>query len=98
TYIGSSADDLEGIQFSGLTRGPQNVEGGRYANTLFATDINGRLYAFNTAGELQPIFVNGATSVDTGMTNVNGLAFAELDRNLWHVTDNRGGDLGHGIE
>jgi hypothetical protein len=96
-YIATSLDDLEGIEFSGLTAGPQNVEGGRYANLLFATDTNGRLYAFNTAGVLQPIFVNGATSVATGLTEVNGLAFSQLDRNLWNLTNNRGADPGHGI-
>lgn len=101
-YIATSQDDLEGIQFSGLTRGPQNVEGGRYANMLFATTLGtpinpSRLYAFDTSGRLQPVFLNGATSVATGLANVNGLAFSELDRNLWHVTGNRGTDPGHGI-
>lgn len=97
TYIQTSREDLVGIEFSSLTRGPQNVEGGRYANMLFATDVDGRIYAFNTAGELQPIFVNGATSVASGLTDVNGLAFSELDRNLFTQTTNRGTDAGHGI-
>ncbi|WP_425617171.1 pre-peptidase C-terminal domain-containing protein [Anatilimnocola sp. NA78] len=35
-YIGTSQADLSGIRFQGLTRGPANVEGGRYANTWFA--------------------------------------------------------------
>lgn len=63
TYVTTSRDDLEGIQFTSLTAAPATVEGGRYANMLFATDTQGRLYAFNTQGQLQPIFANGATSV-----------------------------------
>jgi VCBS repeat-containing protein len=47
-YIDSSANDLTGIQFGGLTTAPSNVEGGRYANMLFAIDTNGRMFAFNT--------------------------------------------------
>jgi hypothetical protein len=99
-YIGASADDLLGIRFAGLTAGPANVENGRYANTLFGIDRDGRLYAFNTQGVLQPIFVDGQTSVDTGIANipgfdgssvggVQGLAFSTLDRNLWDITPNR---------
>ncbi|MFO0869761.1 MAG: GEVED domain-containing protein [Pirellulales bacterium] len=99
TYITSSADDLLGIQFSGLAAGPQSVENQRYSNTLFATDRDGRLYAFNTQGVLQPIFVDGQTSVDLGVQNipgydgsalggVQGIAFSTLDRNLWGITPN----------
>jgi hypothetical protein len=35
-YIGQSQADLSGIRFQGLSRGPANVEGGRYENTWFA--------------------------------------------------------------
>jgi hypothetical protein len=95
-YVQNSRGDLQGINFQGLTEGPRNAEGGRYANMLFGIDVNGRLYAFNTQGVLQPVFANGATSIDTGLTNVNGLAFSNLDFNLWHTTNNRAGDPGHG--
>ena len=44
------------IRFTGLTRGPTNVEDERYADILFGVSATGVLYAFNTAGELQPIF------------------------------------------
>jgi hypothetical protein len=99
TYIGSSADDLLGIQFAGLSAGPTTVENGRYSNTLFAVDRDGRMYAFNTQGVLQPIFVDGQTSVDLGVANiagfdgsarggVQGIAFSTLDRNLWGITPN----------
>jgi hypothetical protein len=86
------------IQFAGLTAGPPNAEDGRYANTLFAIDTNGRMYAFDTAGTLQPFFVDGQTSVETGLFGVDGLAFSNLDYNLWHRTDNRQADPGHGVQ
>ena len=88
TYIDTSEDDLLGIQFTGLTTGPPNVEGGRYANMLFATDAAGTVYAFDTAGELQPVFVDGQTSISTGShpTEVRGIEFSTLDYNLFHVT------------
>ncbi|MFO0904160.1 MAG: dockerin type I domain-containing protein [Pirellulales bacterium] len=99
TYISSSVDDLLGIRFAGLTAGPQSVENGRYSNILFATDFDGRLYAFNTQGVLQPVFVDGQTSIDMGVSNipgydgsarggVQGIAFSTLDRNLWGITPN----------
>lgn len=91
------------INFAGLSLGPDEVEGGKYANTLFGISTTGRLYAFNTAGALQPIFNDAQTSVQVaGVSNVTGLAFGTLDRNLWHNTTNRGGltapDDGHGID
>lgn len=88
-----------GINFQGLTLGPQNVENGAYSNMLFATASNGNLYAFNTAGQLQPIFAGGATTIQvTGLgSNAIGLAFSPLDFNLWHPTMKRSGDVGHGI-
>ena len=55
---------------------------------LFATDSAGTVYAFNTAGEAQPVFVDGATSLSTGThaTEIRGLAFSTLDENLFDVT------------
>ena len=96
TYVASSYQ-LLGIQFNALTSGPDNVEGGRYANLLFGTDTNGTIYAFNTNGELQNVFANGQSSVSTGVSGLNGLAFSNLDYNLWHQTGQRGNDAGHGI-
>ncbi|MFT5526987.1 MAG: hypothetical protein ACI9HK_004969, partial [Pirellulaceae bacterium] len=103
TYIQSSEADLLGIQFVGLTEGPRSTEG-RYANMLFGIDAGGRLYAFNTAGVLQPVFANGATSIDTGLTDVNGLEFGNLEGNLWGQTGARGPatdkptNFGHGTD
>ncbi len=96
-YI-STATDLVGIPFTGLVSGPDNVDGGRYADLLFGTTADGRVYAFNTAGELQPIFAGGRTNINVGGNgSVRGLAFSTLDYNLWHVTGTRGEDAGHGI-
>lgn len=96
-YIETSADDLLGIEFTGLSTGPQHVEGGRYQDILFATDASGNIYAFNTDGELQPIFLDGATSISTGVTDLQGVTFSTLDFNLWHASTTRGGDPGHGL-
>lgn len=111
TPIANAAFDLAGLDFQCLTAGPATVEGGRYANTLFATTSSGRMYAFNTQGQLQPIFSEGATSIQltdnegVNLTAVRGLAFSELDRNLWGnnagVMPNgvtpRDNDPGHGL-
>ena len=74
------------IRFAGLTAGPQNAEGGRYANMLFGIDESGRVFAFDTYGTPQPVFANGAFFIETGVWNPGGLAFSNLDDNLWHVT------------
>ena len=86
-----------GFAFAGLAPGPQNVEGGAYANIMFAVDTAGNLHAIDTSGQLQPIFAGGATSVNIGVTNPTGLAFSPLDANLWHPTMMRSDDPGHGV-
>lgn len=107
-YIDSPLNELNGIEFAGLAAGPRHVENGRYANMLFGIDEDGELYAFDTNGELQEIFVSASqgggfvaqSSVQTGITNAHGLAFSNLDYNLWHHTGasgNRSGDPGHGV-
>jgi len=85
------------IQFTGLCAGPENVEGGRYADLLFATDSM-YLYALNTEGELQPIFADGAYRVQLPAYGVRGVDFSVVDFNMWHQTWNRRYDDGHGIE
>ena len=96
SYVASSYQ-LVGIRFTALTAGPRNVDGGRYADLLFGTDVSGRVYAFNTSGELQNVFINGQSSVATGLFGLNGLLFSNLDFNLFHQTTQRGTDAGHGI-
>ena len=84
--------------FQGLALGPQNVQGGAYANTLFGITNGGVLVAFNTAGTLVNAFSTGY-EIPTGINNPTGLAFSPLDFNLWHPTTERGAadEPGHGI-
>ena len=71
-----------GVPFSGLSDGPPDVESGKYANMLFATDSNGVLYAINSLGKLQPVFLDGADSVQltdakgVPLTGVAGVSFS----------------------
>src|SRR5205823_4169464 len=44
------------LRFAALTRGPQDVENGRFANLFFAITDTGILTALDTAGEPQKIF------------------------------------------
>ena len=107
-YVETSTDLLTGgrnafgeptgepIQFAALSAGPDNLEDGRFANILFGMDIFGNLYAFDLTGKLQPVFMNSQPSVPTGIFNATGFSFSTLDMNLWHVTDQRREDAGHG--
>jgi hypothetical protein len=95
-YVAESRHELAGLNFQALTHGPASVEGGRYADLLFGVTGGGRMYAFDTQGRLQPVFANGATSIQLGTTNVRGIAFGNLERNLWGQTGARGLDQGHG--
>ncbi len=56
------------VSFSGLALGPQNVEGGRYQNTLFATTTNGQLFAFHPDGTFANVFDSGNTSQSIQVT------------------------------
>ncbi len=96
TYVAASYR-LQGINFTGLTAGPKNVAGGAYANILFGTDASGNIYAFDTNGVPQNVFANGSWVVSTGVPNLEGLSFSNLDFNLWHTTSQRDTDAGHGI-
>jgi hypothetical protein len=84
TGFATVIDTIAGASFRGLAVGPQNVNGGAYADFLFAIDADGLLRAIDPAdGSLQPIF-NGNVTVDTGADGATGLAFSPLDINLWH--------------
>ncbi|MCA9062386.1 MAG: hypothetical protein KDA96_04990 [Planctomycetaceae bacterium] len=103
--VGSANVTLRGnvgnlsINFAGLAAGPDEVEGGAFAQTLFGISANGEIFAFDSTGTLKPVFVDGQTSVNTGLNSINGLAFSTLDRNLWGLTTNlRNNDAGHGID
>ncbi|MFO0940768.1 MAG: GEVED domain-containing protein [Pirellulales bacterium] len=90
------------IVFNGLTRGPRNMAnplGGTMANLLFGSTADGTIYAFNTAGVLQPVFPGFSykTQVAGALgTTVSGIDFSALDVNLWHLTNLRNTDQGHG--
>jgi len=100
-YVQTSTDLLTAsfggpISFSGLTLGPQEVEEGAYASTLFGIDLFGSMHAFDLDGVSQPVFAAGQTSVETGARSPTGLAFSPHQTNLWHTTDQRGVDPSHG--
>lgn len=104
-YVTTSSD-LLGINFTGLVAGPANTSlTGTNERLLFGIDSDGVIYAFNTRGELQPVFANGATSVRTNLGGANGLALSTLQTNLWTTTNsldpndntNRENDPGHGL-
>ena len=92
-----------GASFTGLTAGPDEVEGGIYRSVLFGMTSTGDLMAFNTAGVAQPVFYDGLSVISTGINSnllgqTTGLAFSTLDRNLWGTTNNRGDNAGHGVD
>ncbi|HEV3345121.1 MAG TPA: PPC domain-containing protein, partial [Pirellulales bacterium] len=88
--------NIGNFALQGLTAGPPDVESGKYAKDLFSTE-NGRLIAFDTTGVQQHIFPGNSSTVFLGVGGVESLAFSTLDYNLWHVTNNRKLDTGHGI-
>ncbi|HBJ35020.1 MAG TPA: hypothetical protein DDZ51_09720, partial [Planctomycetaceae bacterium] len=90
------------LNLQGLALGPQNVNNGTLADRLFAVTNTGRLIALDTSGNLIPAFAGSATNIQIGGVNSSGqapigLAFSPLDFNLWHPTNKRATDPGHGI-
>ena len=94
------------IAFTSLTAGPRNLENGRYANMLFGTTADGTIWALNTNGIKQPVFPGFSASVKSNSIPLNpspflldvvqGIDFSPLDVNLWHQTNRRTNDAGHG--
>jgi len=85
------------VVFSGLVAGPQNAENGLYANLLFGITGTGRVFAFDTWGRPQAVFASASYYVDTGVGGANGIAFSNLDDNLWHVSTDRDTAPGHAV-
>ncbi len=87
------------VNFTSLDSGPLNLQNGALANILFGIDSGGILYAFDTLGRPAQIFNNGEWFIQTdGTGSPRGLAFSNLDVNLWHTTgNNRNNDPGHGV-
>ncbi len=94
------------VNLTGLTFGPNSVEGGAYASTLFASDDQGNIYAIATGpnvidpnavwGDPVPFFVDGQSVLATGL-GAAAITFGTLQTNLWQRTGNRGTDPGHGL-
>ena len=84
-YGGSS------IVFSGLTDGPSNAQGGKFAQTVFATDVLGHLYALDLNGNLLPIFNDGAERVqlDSGVNSSDDMGLSLLSQ---YNVDGTGGN------
>ncbi|TWU06032.1 tandem-95 repeat protein [Stieleria varia] len=93
-YIGNMITQFPGINFTSLTTGPKNLP--QYANLLFATDSTGMLHLFDTTGAPQELLDLGQSTIQMPSSTPNGIAFSTLDINLWHQTQQRGGDDGHG--
>ncbi|MFK8115073.1 MAG: tandem-95 repeat protein, partial [Rubripirellula sp.] len=91
--IGTLVQDL-GVSFTGLTAGPRNLPD--YADLLFATDTAGQIHVFDVDGNVQDILGLGQSVIPTDTGGTTGLAFSNLDVNLWHRTNNLGSDPGHG--
>jgi hypothetical protein len=100
------------LSFSGLTRGPINLNNGEFANDFFATTIGGQLVCLDSNGNALQVFdtdgdgvadsswiqmVEGGQRLGTPMSDITGLAFSPLDFNLWHPTATQGADPGHNI-
>jgi hypothetical protein len=92
------------VNLTGLTLGPDSVENGAYATTLFASDNLGNVYAIATGpnvidpnanwGDPVPFFVDGQSILATGLPAV-AITFGTLQRNLWSTTGNRATDADH---
>lgn len=107
------ADLGAGVNFQGLAIGPQNVRDlggstpGFYRQMVFAIDTSGTLRAFDTTKAalapnvpLESVFSGGTTQsvpISPLSGGVTGLAFSPLDFNLWHPTQKRGTEAGHGL-
>ena len=100
-----------GVGFTGLTNGPQNLlldlnfdgTADSLADVFFATGTDGAMYALDASGTLVNVWdtnsdnIADSSSLSLGLGSTTGLAFSTLDFNLWHTTNNRGGNAGHGI-
>ncbi|MDA9718555.1 fibronectin type III domain-containing protein [Planctomycetaceae bacterium] len=83
---------------------------GYYSNMFIATTTNGHLVVIDPDADpgSEIVFVEqwrditdlestGATSISLGIGGTTGLAVSPLDINLWHLTEHRESEIGHGI-
>ncbi|MFN9196666.1 MAG: hypothetical protein ACK5WR_01175, partial [Planctomycetaceae bacterium] len=86
------------VEFTGLSEAPQNLSNGSLANFLFATTSTGQLICFDVFGIEQNVLTSPTgTPASRVTTGARQITFSPLDFNLWHPTDTRGGNAGHGI-
>ena len=93
-----------GETFEGLASAPVNLENARYQGMFFAITSQGRLVCIDpdTNTLLANVFdTNGDGYADSHISlptvaGATGLAFSPLDVNLWHPTELRDSDAGHG--
>ena len=85
-----------------------NEVDGYYSSMFVATTDNGHLVFIDTNAPRgsEIVFIpqwtdaenlNGQTSLNLGLGGTTGVAVSPLDINLWHRTDHRGSETGHGI-
>ena len=109
---GNNNDNFENRTLEGLAAGPVNLEGGRYQGMFFAVTNFGELVCidpdgngdsdativdnvFDTDGDgIADSWISNSPNIGTG---VRGFAFSQLDMNLWHPTNLREADAGHGV-
>ncbi|QDT09692.1 tandem-95 repeat protein [Planctomycetes bacterium K23_9] len=95
--------------FTGMTLGPPTIEDGVYENVIFATTIDGWLYALeiDQTGQVQAsnVFYNGKSAIPLTFIDgfeigvpTTGAAFTHLETNPWHLTGDRFDNDGHGID
>ncbi len=95
TFVGDVG--AGGIEFAGLTTGPETLQDGEFADLLFAVDTAGAMYAFDTDGNLEAVFAGDASSTAGGeIAPANGIGFSSLQENLWHTSNFRSTNPGHG--
>ena len=95
TFVGNVGTG--GIEFSGLSLAPQELEDSAFEGLLVGIDTAGEIYAFDTDGNLQNIFADGESSVGTDLVGSNGIGFAGAQESLWHTSNARAGNAGHGV-
>jgi hypothetical protein len=84
--------------FAGLAAAPQNLQDGRFRGMFFAITNTGELCVINpTTNSLVNVAEWGGNFSPVLTNNPTGLAFSPVDFNLWHATERRGRDAGHGI-
>ncbi|MCO6458585.1 MAG: tandem-95 repeat protein [Pirellulaceae bacterium] len=89
-----SVENWDGRAFAGLARRPRFSDVDPFTDTLLSIDTLGDIYSFGTDAVGKPFFSNGQSIISTGVLDAFGLS---LSATLWHITEQRHSDLGHGL-